>query len=418
MPMIMTTKPFKIDKNQVVMAYKAIKANKGSAGVDRQTFEQFDKNLKGNLYKIWNRMSSGTYFPSAIRGVSIPKKTGGERTLGIPTISDRIAQMVVKQQVEPDFEAVFLPDSYGYRPHKSALEAVGVTRKRCWKRDWVVEFDIKGLFDSLPHDLLLKAVRKHVSCKWVLLYIERWLIAPLEKQGVREERKCGIPQGGVISPCLSNLFLHYAFDIWMKRKYPHLLWCRYADDGLIHCETEEEAKAVMAQLQIRLAECGLQMHPTKSKIIYCKDSNRKGEYPEVSFDFLGYQFRPRRAGNPKTQKVFCSFLPAVSPSAIKGMRGKVRELNIQRHTSLSLTDIAEMLNPLLRGWIEYYGRYSRTSIRPILRTVNLKMRGWLMRKFKRYRGHKTRAGIFLGQLSQTAGHLFAHWNIGLYGAFA
>jgi len=416
--MMMTTKPFKIDKNQVVMAYKAIKANKGSAGVDGQTFEQFDKNLKGNLYKIWNRMSSGTYFPSAIRGVSIPKKTGGERTLGVPTISDRIAQMVVKQQVEPDFEAVFLPDSYGYRPHKSALEAVGVTRKRCWKRDWLVEFDIKGLFDSLPHDLLLKAVRKHVSCKWVLLYIERWLTAPFEKQGIREERNRGIPQGGVISPCLANLFLHYAFDIWMKRKYPHLLWCRYADDGLIHCETEEEARAVMAQLQIRLAECGLEMHPTKSKIIYCKDSNRKGEYPEVSFDFLGYQFRPRRAENPKTQKVFCSFLPAVSPSAIKGMRGKVRGLNIQRHTSISLTDIAEMLNPLLRGWIEYYGQYSRTSIRPILRTVNLTVRKWLMRKFKRYRGHKTRAGIFLEQLSQTAGHLFAHWNIGLYGAFA
>ena len=192
----MTGKPFKIEKRQVYEAYKAVKSNKGAAGVDAQTIEQFDADLEGNLYKIWNRMSSGSYFPPAVRAVAIPKKSGGERILGVPTVGDRIAQMVVKQLIEPDLDSVFLPDSYGYRPRKSALDAVGVTRERCWKYDWVLEFDIKGLFDNLPHDLLLKAVRKHVKCKWALIYIERWLTAPMEKEGILIERTCGTPQGG------------------------------------------------------------------------------------------------------------------------------------------------------------------------------------------------------------------------------
>ena len=252
-----TDKPFRIEKRQVYEAYKAVKANHGAAGVDGQTLEMFEKDLARNLYKIWNRMTSGTYFPPPVRAVSIPKKSGGERVLGVPTVGDRIAQMVVKQMIEPDLEPFFLPDSYGYRPGKSALDAVGVTRQRCWKYDWVLEFDIKGLFDNLPHDLLLKAVRKHVTCKWALLYIERWLTAPMEKNGEVVERKCGTPQGGVVSPCLANLFMHYAFDLWMTRTHSDLAWCRYADDGLVHCRTEQEAEALMAELQERLAECGL-----------------------------------------------------------------------------------------------------------------------------------------------------------------
>jgi RNA-directed DNA polymerase len=261
--------------------------------VDGQTIEQFEADLGGNLYKIWNRMSSGSYFPPPVRAVTIPKKSGGERILGVPTIGDRIAQMVVKQLIEPDLDPIFLPDSYGYRPRKSALDAVGVTRERCWKYDWVLEFDIKGLFDNLPHELLLKAVQKHVKCKWALLYIERWLTAPMEKEGLLIERTRGTPQGGVISPILSNLFLHYAFDLWMTRTRPGLPWCRYADDGLVHCRSEQEAEALKAELQARLAECGLEMHPTKTKIVYCKDGKRKGRYPNVTFDFLGYQGRER-----------------------------------------------------------------------------------------------------------------------------
>ena len=290
-----TNKPFQIDKRRVYEAYKAVKSNGGAAGVDRQTIEQFEADLGGNLYKIWNRMSSGTYFPPPVLAVSIPKKSGGQRILGVPTVSDRIAQMVVKQLIEPDLDPIFLPDSYGYRPRKSALDAVGATRERCWKYDWVLEFDIKGLFDNIDHELLLRAVRKHVKYKWALLYIERWLTAPMEQGGNRIERTRGTPQGGVISPILSNLFLHYTFDLWMRRAHPDLPWCRYADDGLVHCRSAQEAEALKAELQVRLAECRLELHPTKTKIVYCKDGKRKGMYPNVGFDFLGYGF-PTAAG--------------------------------------------------------------------------------------------------------------------------
>ena len=413
-----TNKPFKIEKRQVYEAYKAVKSNKGAAGVDGQTIELFDADLEGNLYKIWNRMSSGSYFPPPVRAVTIPKKSGGERILGVPTVGDRIAQMVVKQLIEPDLDPIFLPDSYGYRPRKSALDAVGVTRERCWKYDWVLEFDIRGLFDNLPHDLLLKAVRKHVKCKWALLYIERWLTAPMEKEGMLIERTRGTPQGGVISPILSNLFLHYAFDLWMTRTHPDLPWCRYADDGLVHCRSEQEAEALKAELQARLAECGLEMHPTKTKIVYCKDGKRKGRYPNVTFDFLGYQFRPRMVRSSRNNELFCSFTPAVSPSALKAIRSTVRDLNIRQRTQRSLDDIARMLNPLLRGWIGYYGRYNPSALETMLRHVNLTLVGWAMRKFKRFQGRKVGAARFLEKLVQIHPALFEHWRIGMIGAFA
>src|SRR6201993_1126333 len=311
-----TDKPFNITKKQVYEAYKAVKSNAGSAGVDGQTIEQFDSDLKNNLYKLWNRMSSGSYFPPPVRAVSIPKKTGGQRILGVPTVTDRVAQMVVKQIIEPDLDSIFLADSYGYRPGKSALDAIGVTRKRCWKYDWVLEFDIKGLFDNIDHELLLRAVRKHVQCKWALLYIERWLKAPMEREdGTTVERTRGTPQGGVVSPILANLFMHYTFDLWMARTHPDLPWCRYADDGLVHCCTEKEAEAVKAELQARLAACHLEMHPAKTKIVYCRDGKRRGKYSNVKFDFLGYQFRPRRVATAQRKEYFCGYTPAVCPAA-------------------------------------------------------------------------------------------------------
>jgi group II intron reverse transcriptase/maturase len=414
----MANKPFMIEKWRVYEAYKAVKSSKGAAGVDGQTIEQFEANLKGNLYKIWNRMSSGTYFPPPVRAVSIPKKSGGERILGVPTVSDRIAQMVVKQLIEPDLDPIFLPDSYGYRPGKSALEAVGVTRKRCWKYDWVLEFDIKGLFDNIEHELLLKAVRKHVKCKWALLYIGRWLRAPMEQNRVRIERTRGTPQGGVISPILSNLFLHYTFDLWMRRAYPDLPWCRYADDGLVHCRTEQEAEAVRAELQARLEECHLQMHPTKTKIVYCRDARRRASYPNVKFDFLGYEFRPRRVSNPQNGRTFCGFTPAVSPSALKAMRETIRDLDIRRQTQLALADIADRLNPLLRGWIEYYGRYTPSALSTMLRYVNQTLLRWVMRKFKRFKAHKVRASHFLQRLARDDMGCFVHWRLGMTGTFA
>jgi group II intron reverse transcriptase/maturase len=413
-----TDKPFTIEKRRVYEAYKAVKSNKGAAGVDGQTIEQFEADLKGNLYKIWNRMSSGTYFPPPVRAVSIPKKSGGERILGVPTVSDRIAQMVVKQLIEPDLDPIFLPDSYGYRPRKSALDAVGVTRERCWKYDWVLEFDIRGLFDNIHHELLLRAVRKHVKCKWALIYIERWLKAPMEQNGIRKERTLGTPQGGVISPILSNLFLHYTYDLWMKRIHPDLPWCRYADDGLVHCRTEQEAEALKAELQARLAECSLELHPTKTKIVYCRDGKRKGTYPNVKFDFLGYCFRPRWIKKSRDNSMFCGFNPAVSPSALKTMRSTIRDLNIRRQTQLSLADIARTLNPLVRGWIEYYGRYAPSALSPMLRYVNQTLVRWAMRKFKRFSAHKIRASRFLQKLVRERMSLFVHWRIGMTGTFA
>jgi len=364
-------------------------------------------------------MSSGSYFPPPVRAVSIPKKSGGQRILGVPTVADRVAQMVVKQVIEPDLDPIFLADSYGYRPRKSALDAVGVTRKRCWKYDWVLEFDIKGLFDNIDHKLLLRAVRKHVKCTWALLYIERWLTAPMEHDdGTTAERNRGTPQGGVVSPILSNLFLHYCFDLWMARTHPDLPWCRYADDGLVHCRNEHEAQALRAALQARLAECHLELHPTKTKIVYCKDGKRKGTYPSVKFDFLGYCFRPRRVMSSRDGKLFCGFNPAVSPSALNAMRTTIRELNVRHRTDLSLDDLARQLNPLLRGWLEYYGRYATSALYPLLRYVNQMLRAWVMRKFKRFAAHQIRAGRFLESLAREQADLFVHWRLGMTGTFA
>lgn len=411
-------KPFNIEKMQVYEAYRAVKSNGGAAGVDGQTIEQFEADLKGNLYKIWNRMSSGSYFPPPVRAVSIPQKTGGQRILGVPTVADRVAQMVVKQVIEPTLDAVFLADSYGYRPGKSALDAVGVTRERCWKYDWVLEFDIKGLFDNIDHTLLMRAVRKHVTCQWALLYIERWLKAPMvDEAGEKIERSRGTPQGGVVSPILSNAFLHYAFDLWMTRTHPDLLWCRYADDGLVHCRSEEEAKALKAELHTRLAACGLELHPTKTKIVYCKDGKRKATYPNVKFDFLGYCFRPRLVRRRRDNALFCGFNPAVSVSALKAMRSAIRDLNLRGQTQLSLADIGQQLNPQIRGWIAYYGRYAPSALAPLLRYVNQTLLAWVMRKFKRFKAHKVRAGRFLERLAADRPDLFVHWQLGMTGVF-
>jgi RNA-directed DNA polymerase len=288
-------KPYKISKYLVKLAFELIKDNKGVAGVDQQSIESFEKDLKDNLYKIWNRLSSGSYFPPAVKAIPIPKKTGGERILGVPTVSDRVAQMVIKLMFEPYVEPHFLPDSYGYRPQKSALDAIGVTRQRCWQYDWVVEYDIKGLFDNLDHELLMKAVKKHTDNKCIILYIERWLKAPMQlpNRSLRERTK-GVPQGGVISPVLSNLFLHYVFDLWMKKKHPEKPWCRYADDGLVHCKTEQQAQEMLAELKKRFEECGLELHPEKTKIVYCKDGSRKGQSTKRSLTFLDIHFEEGR----------------------------------------------------------------------------------------------------------------------------
>jgi RNA-directed DNA polymerase len=319
-------KSFTISKQVVWEAYQRVKANRGSAGVDAQSIQDFEVDLKDNLYKLWNRMASGSYFPPPVRRVEIPKKDGGLRPLGIPTVSDRIAQMVVKMMFEPEVEPYFHPDSYGYRPGKSAVQAVGMARGRCWRYDWVVDLDIRGFFDNMDHDLLMRAVRKHTDCKWIRLYIERWLKAPvLLNDGTLIERDKGSPQGGVISPLLANLFMHYAFDVWMQRNYPHILFERYADDAVVHCKSREEASRLKDAIGARLMDCGLELHPDKTKLVYCQDGQRKGSYPIVKFDFLGFGFQPRQS-KARWGNLFLNFSPAVSAKAAKSIRQTISEL--------------------------------------------------------------------------------------------
>ena len=413
------TKPFSINKWQVAEAYRRVKANAGAAGVDHQTLADFEQNLKGNLYKIWNRLSSGTYMPPPVKAVLIPKKSGGERTLGIPTVSDRIAHMTALLSFEHHVERCFLDDSYGYRPGRSALDAIAVTRKRCWKYDWCLEFDIKGLFDNIPHDLLLKAVDKHCTERWVRLYITRWLTAPmLMPDGTLRERSKGTPQGGVISPVLANLFLHYVFDKWLTLHHPAVPWCRYADDGLVHCRSKRQAEEMLERLRHRFEACGLELHPEKTKIVYCKDSARKGNHDIQQFDFLGYTFRARSVQNRRQGNIFMSFTPAVSKSALKAMRTKLRKLRVRCRADMSIHQIAKWLNPMIYGWINYYARFHKSAMKAIGRHLNLILVTWIRRKYKSLQRHKVRACQFMEGLAKRMPHLFAHWKAGLGTAFA
>ena len=406
-------KPYEISKKVVWEAWKQVKANHGAAGVDEESVSDFEKNVKDNLYKIWNRMSSGSYFPPPVRTVEIPKKSGGERLLGIPTVADRVAQMVAKMYLEPVLEPNFHQDSYGYRPGKSAIQAVEVTRRRCWKYDWVLEFDIKGLFDNIDHDLLMKAVRKHTDCKWMLLYIERWLKAPFQKEdGALVERTKGTPQGGVISPLLANLFLHYVFDKWMERNYSQVPFCRYADDGVVHCRTEAEAWLMKEVLESRFKECNLELHREKTRIIYCKDEDRRKEYSQTSFDFLGFTFRPRRSKN-RWGKPFINFSPAVSNEAGKAMRQEARRWRLHLRSDKSLEDLSKMFSPVVRGWINYYGSFYKSALYPTLRHLNRTLVRWAERKFKRLRRHQRRAEYWLGRIAQRQPWLFPHWRMGI-----
>jgi RNA-directed DNA polymerase len=406
-------KPYCISKWEVWEAYKKVKANQGAAGVDAQTIADFEQREKGNLYKIWNRLSSGSYFPPPVRTVKIPKANGGERTLGIPTVSDRIAQMVVKTRLEPAVDPLFHPNSYGYRPGKSALEAVGQARQRCWAFDWVVDLDIKGFFDNIDHDLLMRAVKKHAKDPWVVLYIERWLKVPAQdEEGGITEREKGTPQGGVISPLLANLFLHYAFDVWMRKTYPHLPFERYADDAIVHCRTEAEAQEVRVAIAARMQECRLELHPEKTKIVYCKDDDRRGTYPNEKFDFLGYTFRPRKSKNWKG-KYFINFSPAVADRAGKAIRAEIRHWKLHLRSDKSLEDLSRMFNPKLRGWLQYYGRYYRSALYPIMRQLDRSLARWAYRKYKKLRGHLRRATHWIARISRREPGLFAHWQMGV-----
>ncbi len=386
-----------------------MKANKGAGGIDEISLHDFDEDMKGNLYKIWNRMSSGTYFPMPLKEIPIPKKGGDTRVLKIPTIADRIAQTVVKQRIESKLEEHFLNDSYGYRLNKSAHDAIEVTRQRCWKYDWVLEFDIVGLFDNISHELLMKAVNKHVKEKWQVMYIERWLKST-DKNAIK-----GVPQGGVISPLLANLFMHYAFDVWVSREFENMAWCRYADDGIIHCKTEKQANFVKQKLSKRMNECGLELHGKKTRIIYCKDSNRRKTYDSCSFVFLGYEFRQRKAKGRGEE--FSSFLPAISREAKSDIRKTIKGWRLLWMTNKTLNEIAEIYNPVIQGWINYYGKYGKRELANVLAHVNFHLCQWLRRKYKKFKGKKLRTKMMMERIARENPELFAHWKVGITNVF-
>lgn len=406
------TKSYDIPKRLIWNAFQRIKANGGAAGVDNESIEEFENDLRGNLYKIWNRMASGSYFPPAVKAVSIPKKSGGTRTLGVPTVADRVAQTAVKMKLEPLLEPVFDRNSFGYRPGRSALDAVALVRRRCWEFDWVVEFDIKGLFDNIDHSLLLRALERHCNTSWIIMYTKRWLAAPLlGEDGSLVPRGRGIPQGGVISPLLANLFLHYVLDAWMRRDLRSVRFCRYADDAVVHCKSETQARLVLRKLDKRLRECGLELHPEKTRIVYCADVNRQHSYPVVQFTFLGYTFRPRKAVD-KFGRVYVNFSPAVSREALKAMRQRVRSWHLQLKCDKDLGDLSNMFNPVLRGWLNYYGRFYPSAMKPLWRSVNDYLVRWQRRKYKHLANGVIRAARALGRLAEASPNAFVHWQLG------
>lgn len=407
-------KAFEIPKQLVVEAYRRVKANRGAAGVDRESLRQFEADRKNQLYKIWNRLSSGSYFPPAVRLVEIEKAGGGIRPLGIPTVADRIAQAVVKQVLEPQVDPQFHVDSYGYRPGKSAHQAVAQARRRCWTYDWVIDLDIKGFFDNLPHEYVERAVARHTSLPWVKLYVGRWLRAPRQHpDGRQEQRDKGTPQGGVISPLLANLFLHYALDRWLQRNYPVVPFERYADDMIVHCRSEEEAQRVLGAIRERLAACGLELHPTKTRIVYCKDGRRRQQSEHVSFDFLGHTFRARPARNRRGQ-IFVGFLPAISRKAAQAIRQRIAEWRLTSRTSQSLQDVATLTNATVRGWVNYYGRFYRSECQRVLQSLNEALSRWAYRKFKIFRRRSRQAAVdWLRRIALRDPTVLALWHHGV-----
>lgn len=405
-------KPFNIPKRTVVEAWKLVKRNGGAAGIDGISIATFERKLKMNLYAIWNRMSSGSYHPAPVLRVDIPKKSGGTRPLGIPTVADRIAQMTARLCFEPLVEPHFHPDSYGYRPGKSAHQAVGQARKRCWEYDWVIDLDIKGFFDTIDHELMLKAVDHFKPPVWARLYIERWLKAPAEdREGIRTERDQGTPQGGVISPVLANLFLHFAVDQWMTRNHPGNPFERYADDMVIHCRTRGEAERLLESIKGRFAECKLVVHPVKTKIVYCRDGKRKLQHEHMSFKFLGFDFRARTARG-KNGKLFLGFSPAISKDAEQEIKAEIRSWQIHRAVDADLERLSSLYNAKLRGWYNYYGKFRASNMYGIFCVFTSNLVKWARCKFKSMKGSWLKAAAYIRDKALEASCYFIHWQVG------
>ena len=397
----------------VYNSYLKVVSKDGGAGIDRQSIEMFDKDLSANLYKIWNRMTSGSYFPPAVRTVFIPKKQGGERPLGIPTVSDRIAQGVVKDYLEPAMEAVFHKSSFGYRPGRSAHDALVQCHENCVRKAWVLDVDIKGFFDNISHTIMLRLLQQHTQEKWVLMYIERWLKAGIEqKDGSITARQKGTPQGGVISPLLANIYLHHAFDKWMDMENPQCPFERYADDIVVHCSSREEAEQVLEKLKARMAEYELMLHPDKTKIVYCKNYQREENNDNESFTFLSYSFQPRaRRDKFNRKKTFFVFSGAISNAAKVSIRERIRGVLIPRWGQQTLEWFAGKLNPKIRGWVNYYTRFNRNEALNVFNYLNELIRKWLKNKYKL----KSCKSVYVKYKMVQADNpeLFYHWQLGI-----
>jgi RNA-directed DNA polymerase len=406
------SKPIPITKTMVREAYRKVKANRGSAGVDAISLKEFDENLLKNLYKIWNRMASGSYFPMPVKEVIIPKSNGGERKLGIPSISDRIAQEVVKTYLEPRFEAEFLPQSYGYRPQKSAHQALENVRENVRQYAWVIDMDIKSFFDEVNHELLMKAIEKHVPEKWVKMYIQRWLEAPVQtKNGLVHKQGQGTPQGGVISPLLANLFLHYVLDKWIEKTFPTVKFVRYADDVVVHCISEQQSYYVLEGIKRRLKACQLRLSEEKTKITYCQDYRRekRKNYPK-KFDFLGYTFKPMSKKSNRNTGVFLGFDCEMSMKSRTRIIEQWKALDFQRSSTINLQDIATMLNTKTKGIINYFGKYNIRTLEKLFRTLDFRIAKWVKNKFKKLRSYQ-KAFDWLRDIKSSYPNLFVHWSI-------
>ncbi len=398
------TKQHPITRKMVAEAYKKVKENKGSAGADGQSLEDFAEQRSANLYKIWNRMTSGSYYPPVVKEVRIPKKSGGTRGLGIPTVSDRIAQLVVKSYLEPKVEGSFHADSYGYRPNKNAHQALDKAKAQCCYYSWVVDLDIRGFFDNIDHELMMRAVACYTKEKWILKYVERWLKAGVMQDGLIKSREKGTPQGGVISPLLANIFLHFTFDKWMEKNHPNMPFERYCDDAIIHCSSEKQAKFIKQSVAKRMKDCKLELNEDKTQIVYCKNQIHTEKHKAVSFDFLGYTFRPRLCPTKKGTNLL--FSPCMSNTAKNAVRQKIREV-ITRSFKGTIQELAEKLNPKIRGWYQYYCKFTKWTTKGLWYWLNQKMIKWIMKNRKFGKGKSIK---WLRNIYQTSPNLFVHWQ--------
>ncbi|HEX8677108.1 MAG TPA: group II intron reverse transcriptase/maturase, partial [Segetibacter sp.] len=378
------TKSLPVTKRMVFESYLKVVSKDGGAGIDRESIDMFNANKSSNLYKIWNRMTSGSYFPPPVRTVFIPKKQGGVRPLGIPTVSDRVAQGVVKEYLEPSMETVFHNSSFGYRPGRSQHDALEQCQRNCIKKAWVLDVDIKGFFDNISHSIMIELVGQHTKERWVLMYVERWLKAGVEQEdGSITARIKGTPQGGVVSPLLANIYLHHAFDKWMDETHSHCPFERYADDIVIHCSSKEEAERMLEELKTRMQEFELTLHPEKTKIVYCKNYQRNEKHESESFTFLSYSFQPRtipdKFGRAKPLLVFgCAICNAAKARIVTAIKEVLRV----PWSTQTLEWFADKLNPKIRGWLNYYTRFKKDEAHKVFYYLNELIQKWIKNTYK------------------------------------